>query len=121
MEAKEFGQYGGIWRAPKAYSFVARNNTQTDVRLVKKFSNWEYHHTSIEKRMPWVCEEAHCHGILTTSAHDSWFYGSIVCDSSCSGGYVLPAPWMMNEQISPGIIWYWIREGWLELRAYHIG
>lgn len=118
MEAKEFGQYGGIWRAPKSYTFLARNNSQTDVQLVKKFGNWEYNVTTIEKRMPWICEEDYCCGILTSGAHNPYYYGSILSGHSYKGlPYAgLPAPWMREEQASPGIIWYWMREGWLELQ-----
>ncbi|CAB3991659.1 Hypothetical predicted protein, partial [Paramuricea clavata] len=112
LEAKEFGQYGGIWRAPKSYTFLARNNSQTDVQLVKKFGNWEYNFTTIEKRMPWICQEDYCGGILTSSAHNPYYYGSILSGHSYKGlPYGLPAPWMREEQASPGIIWYWMREG----------
>ena len=118
MEAKEFGQYGGIWRAPKTYSFVARNNSQTNVELVKKFSDWEYSYLSIQKRMPWVCVEDYCQGIFLTASYDNGFWGSIVTGLSYGNDFGLPAPWMEEEQMSPGVIWYWIREGWLKLLSY---
>ena len=94
---------------------MARNNLQTDVQLVKKFSNWEYSHLTIEKRMPWVCAETYCLSILTTSSHDPFYFGAIVTGHSYGREFGLPAPWMDQEQRSPGIIWYWIREGWLKL------
>ena len=48
------GRWGGIWRAPRRYTFVATNNLQTDVQLVKKFDNWVYDDYGIEQRMPWI-------------------------------------------------------------------
>ena len=115
LEAKEVGQYRGIWHAPKTYSFVAQNKLQTDVQLVKKFSDWEYGEETFKKRMPWVCAEIYCSAILTTSSHDPNYFGSIVTGHSYGREYGLPAPWIHPEQISPGIIWYWIREGRLKL------
>ena len=48
------GRWGGLWRAPRHYTFVATNNKQTNVDLVKKFDNWKYDDYGIEKRMPWI-------------------------------------------------------------------
>lgn len=109
LEAKEFGQYGGIWVAPKSYSFLAKDKSQTNVQLVNKFGDWDYRGNTIEKRMPWICEN--CPAILTTAANSPDYFGSIVSGSSYSGQLGFPAPWMRNVEISPGIIWYWIKEG----------
>lgn len=111
-------QNGGIWKAPKSYSFVARNNLQTDVELLTKFGNWEYGILNLEKRMPWVCEESYCRGILTTSEHDLMYFGSIISGSLYDGNWGLPAPWFEDDADWPGIIWYWMREGELKLQAY---
>ena len=48
------GRWGGIWRAPREYTFVATDNKQTFVELVKKFDNWKYDDYGVEKRMPWI-------------------------------------------------------------------
>ena len=60
---------------------MATNNKQTDVELVKKFDNWEYSNTGIEKRMPWISGAR-----LTTSenANHLW-WGTITGE----GGLVL--------------------------------
>ena len=120
LEASASGQNGGIWRASKSYSFVARNNSQTDVELLTKFGNWEHGELSLEKRMPWVCEENYCFGILTTSEHKDKYFGSIISGSLYDGNWGLPAPWFGNDKNWPGIIWYWMREGMLKLQTYYI-
>jgi hypothetical protein len=51
------GHWGGIWSAPRGYSFLATDNRQTNVDLRKKFDDWEYKYAGIEKRMPYLCEE----------------------------------------------------------------
>ena len=48
------GRWGGIWRAPRDYSFVATNNKQTNVQLLKAFDKWKYDDYGIEERMPWI-------------------------------------------------------------------
>lgn len=48
------GRWGGIWRAPRDYSFVATNNKQTNVELMRAFDKWKYDDYGIEKRMPWI-------------------------------------------------------------------
>ena len=67
------GRWGGIWKAPRDYTFTATNNKQTKVELIKKFDNWKYSNGGIEQRMPWISGAR-----LTTSGHaqHSW-WGSI--------------------------------------------
>ena len=48
------GRWGGVWRAPRDYTFVATDNKQTNVELVKKFDKWKYDDYGVEKRMPWI-------------------------------------------------------------------
>ena len=59
------GRWGGIWKAPRGFTFTADNNKQTDIELVKKFDNWKYSDNGIEQRMPWISDAR-----LTTS-HDA--------------------------------------------------
>ena len=70
------GRWGGIWKAPRVFTFTADNNKQTDIELVKKFDNWEYSDYGIEQRMPWIS-----HAKLTTSqdAQRHW-WGTITCE-----------------------------------------
>ena len=63
-------RWGGIWEAPRGFTFTADNNKQTNIQLVKKFDNWEYSDSGIEQRMPWISDAR-----LTTShrAYRSWW------------------------------------------------
>ena len=67
------GHWGGIWEAPRAYSFVSKDNKQTSVELKHKFDKWTYQYSGISRRMPWVADAR-----LTTSqdAYKHW-YGSV--------------------------------------------
>lgn len=51
------GRWGGIWKAPRSYSFVKTDNSQTGVRLTKKFDEWGYSWYGLKKRMPWLYGE----------------------------------------------------------------
>lgn len=72
------GHWGGIWTAQRGYSFIAKNNKQSDIDLIKKFDNWEYSDGGIEKRMPWISGAR-----LTTSnnAYSNW-WGTITGTST---------------------------------------
>ncbi|XP_074614387.1 uncharacterized protein LOC141874129 [Acropora palmata] len=105
LEAQKPDRWGGIWRTQRSYTFVATNTKQTDIELVKKFDDWEYSNSGIEKRMPWISGAR-----LTTSenAYSSW-WGTITADDP----FFHPAPWMNGhlQESQPSHIWYWVREG----------
>ncbi|PFX13518.1 Disintegrin and metalloproteinase domain-containing protein 9 [Stylophora pistillata] len=105
LEAQSRGRWGGIWEAPRGFTFTANNNKQTNVELVKKFDNWEYSDSGIEQRMPWISDAR-----LTTSHHAyrSW-WGTITADAK----EYHPAPWIAGHLMErqPSYIWYWMREG----------
>ena len=44
------GRWGGIWSAPRSYSFTHELTNQTDVQLVTRFDNWKYSMESIQVR-----------------------------------------------------------------------
>lgn len=52
--AISIGKWGGIWEAPSTYDVSSRNAYQQDVKLLKKFSNWEYGEKSLQARVPYV-------------------------------------------------------------------
>jgi len=56
-------RWGGIWEADRSYTFTAKTDVQTNVRLLKKFDYWYYGNSGIDKRMPWISDEK-----LTTSS-----------------------------------------------------
>ena len=66
------GRWGGIWEAPRGYTFTAEDNEQTDIKLIQKFDNWIYSKFGIEKRMPWISGPR-----LTTSRYAYPWWGTI--------------------------------------------
>lgn len=109
LEAQNPGRWGGIWETERTYTFIATNEKQTDIQLVKKFDDWEYSDNAIEKRMPWISGAR-----LTTSrdAYSTW-WGTITADDK----HYHPAPWINGhlKEAQPSHIWYWIREGPYEI------
>ena len=81
-------------------------SNQTDIVLVKKFSQWDYVYSSIRRRMPYLSTNS-TNAILTTAENpDSNFYGTIIAKNHT----FMPAPWIENVAENPLHIWYWIRE-----------
>ena len=104
IDANTRGNWGAIWTANGAYSFVKTNNTQTDITINTKFGSWDYNGSGVEQIMPWYAPGSA--GTITTSsdANSDW-WGTLV--STAGFG---PAPWMgCCEMSDPGIIWYWVR------------
>lgn len=104
IDAATRGNWGGIWTANQAYSFVNSNNTQTDITLNTTFGSWTYNDSGIEKIMPWYSSGSQ--GAITTSndANGNW-WGTLVSTNGFN-----PAPWMgCCGNSDPGIIWYWVR------------
>ena len=90
-------------------SFMATNNKQTKVTLVKKFDHWKYSWwNSINKRMPWFDKTGtHNKALLTTSGSPTfWPSGSVIYGNMEYD----PAYWMAKGSGWPGTIWYWINE-----------
>jgi len=103
LEATTRGNWGGIWTANQAYSFVNTSNNQIDVTLNTTFGNWQYSDSGIEQRLPWYY--ANGPGYITTSSDaGSEWWGTLI------GTYFSPAPWLgCCGNSDPGIIWYWVR------------
>ena len=103
LDATTRGNWGGIWTANQAYSFVNTSNNQTDVTLNTTFGNWQYNDSGIEQRLPWYYSNGP--GFITTSTHPgSDWWGTLI------GTYFSPAPWLgCCGNSDPGIIWYWVR------------
>jgi len=107
MEATNRGNWGGIWTANGNYSFVATDNTQTDITLNTKFGTWDYDDSGVEARMPWYAGDYY--PTLTTNVNgfnDGAWWGTLVTtDTSWN-----PSPWMSGwGNPNPGVIWYWVR------------
>lgn len=104
LEATTRGNWGGIWTANQAYSFVHTDINQTDVTLNTRFGNWWDSDDAIEHRLPWYYSSGP--GVITTSSDpgNSW-WGTLVSVQGFS-----PAPWLgCCGNTDPQIIWYWVR------------
>ncbi|KAK3716434.1 hypothetical protein QZH41_016845, partial [Actinostola sp. cb2023] len=110
LEAHERGHWGGVWSAPRKYSFMATSTGQTQVTLLKKFDNWNWSWwKSVQNRMPWFDAHGKLNkALLTTSSRTT---------NSPSGSIIWgdteyrPAYWMRyGGMIHPGVIWYWVNE-----------
>jgi len=103
IDAYQRGQWGGIWTANDNYSFIATNNTQTNITLNTKFDNWEYSQGGgIDQRMPWYVNSAAY--ITTDDEGDGYWWGTLI---TWQGWY--PTPWIESQMPNPGIMWYWVR------------
>jgi hypothetical protein len=107
IEANERNRWGAIWTAVENYSFVATNNSQTNLIINRKFDNWNYDNNGVEARMPWYT--ANTSPTLTTNVNgysDGSWWGTLV---TTQAGWTT-APWMGSQGMaSPARIWYWVR------------
>lgn len=111
IDATTRGRHGGIWTANGNYSFVKKDNSQTDVTINTVFGNWTYvNEDGIMKRMPWYSSTAGSgYGVITTDDGNGNWWGTLISLSNWS-----PTPWISNAgggttNPNPGIIWYWVR------------
>lgn len=97
-------------RSTLFFSFMATNDKQTNVQLLRKFNNWEYSWwKSLNKRMPWFDSKGtHKKALLTTSTSPTYYpSGSIIW----GGTDRHPADWIWDGGMrDPGVIWYWVNE-----------
>jgi len=103
IDAYQRGHWGGIWTANDNYSFIATNNTQTNITLNTKFDDWEYSQGGgIDQRMPWyVNSDAY---ITTDDFGNNYWWGTLITWQGWT-----PTPWIESQMPSPGIMWYWVR------------
>ena len=91
-------------------SFMATNNKQTNVQLIRKFDDWEYSwYKSLNQRMPWFDAKGTGRmALLTTSSSPTHNpSGSIIW----AGTDRYPADWISAVGMrNPGVIWYWVNE-----------
>ncbi len=81
-------------------------NNQTDIILVKKFSQWNYVSSSLRERMPYLTPNDP-NTILTTAGNPQENqFGTIVSRNASHS----PALWIEGVANDPQVIWYWMRE-----------
>ncbi|KAF0295229.1 hypothetical protein FJT64_000668 [Amphibalanus amphitrite] len=102
-------RWGGVWFAPRSYSFVHETSSQTDVSIVRMFNNWAYKNRGIEKRMPWLNTGGLQPGVLTTSAspNSNWWGTLVTYETTTSYQH---SPWIHPEAPQSGTVLYWVRE-----------
>jgi len=104
IEADGTNQYGGIFDAPRDYTFLSTSNKQTNVKLVENFSNISKG-SNLATRMPRLGMTSAI--FLSTGSDGSDASGSFVYNegSSDSPSYL---PSMKDK---PVVVRYWMREG----------
>lgn len=103
IEADGKNRWGGIWEAPRDYTFLSTCDKQTKVKMVKKFDSWD-ENSNLGMRMPRL---ALSKDLLLSSA-------STVDDSSGSLVYnsgAISASYLKTKKPSPSVVRYWLREG----------
>ena len=110
IDANTRNNYGGIWTANAAYSFVNTSNANTNITLNKKYGTWSYNtnNDGISERMPWYGYVGSNTGFYSLSSGSGSWWGTLI---SHNANYN-PAPWigtLGGSAANPGIIWYWVR------------
>jgi hypothetical protein len=113
IDAGSRRNFGGIWTANAAYSFISTSNANTNLTENVKFGTWNYvgSNNGMALRMPWRSTTVGSGtGFLTLSDGSGNWWGTLVANNS----YYNPAPWISDAgggaaNQNPGIIWYWVR------------
>lgn len=113
IDAGSRRNFGGIWTANAAYSFMSISNTQTNLTENSKFGTWNYvgDNNGMALRMPWRSTTVGGGtGFLTLSNGTGNWWGTLVSNNVNYS----PAPWITDagggaSNQNPGIIWYWVR------------
>ncbi|KAF0308451.1 hypothetical protein FJT64_020339 [Amphibalanus amphitrite] len=104
-------RWGGVWLAPRHYSFVDETGGQTDVRLVRRFDSWYYKDAGLHSRMPWLRgSDYRENAVLSTSKRSSrnW-HGTLASHVNAPENY-RPSPWIDDLAPHSGRVLYWMRE-----------
>ena len=102
IEADGEKSWGGIWEAPRDYTFLSTSDKQTDVKLLEKFDSWN-EKCSLAYRMPRLDLSPDI--FLTSASLLSDPSGSIIYNNG-----VYQASYL-KEKNNPGVVRYWMREG----------
>ena len=104
-------RWGGIWVAPRSYSFVAETPDQTNVTCVRRFDTWRYKGDGINRRMPWLSMGTYDLGtsvivLSTNTPGNGW--GSLLYDEGTTS--YQQSPWSNKDATNSGKVLYWMRE-----------
>lgn len=102
IEADGKNRWGGIWEAPRDYTFLSACDKQTEVKLVKKFDSWD-ENSNLEKRMPRL--ETSNDVLLSSASTKDDLSGSLVYNSGA------PSASYLEKKPKPNVVRFWMREG----------
>ena len=104
IEGNARKQYGGIWKAPKYYTFMCMNTSQHSTILEKRYGDWQtVEGFSYMNRLPWLGTAP---VLLTTYDGSANWWGTLIQSGSPHFG-VGP----LINQITPTTkVFYWVRE-----------
>lgn len=112
IDANTRSNFGGIWTANAAYSFVSTSSSNTNVTENVKFGNWNYvsNNDGMSLRMPWYGYVGSNTGFYTLSSGSGNWWGTLIANNVNYS----PAPWIGSAgggtaSPNPGIIWFWVR------------
>ena len=103
IEADGKNRWGGIWEAPRDYTFLSTCDKQTEVRLVKKFDSWS-ENSNLAKRMPRLATSNDV--LLSSASTKDDLSGSLVYNSGAPS-----ASYLEKEKPKPNVVRFWMREG----------
>ena len=103
IEADGNNRWGGIWEAPRDYTFLSTSDKQTKVKIVKKFDSWD-ENSNLGKRMPRLGLSNDL--LLSSASTVDYSSGSLVYNSGASS-----ASYLEQEKPKPNVVRYWMREG----------
>ena len=103
IEADGKTRWGGIWEAPRDYTFLSTCDKQTKVKIVKKFDSWD-ENSNLGKRMPRLGLSKDL--LLSSASTVDEPSGSLVYNSGASS-----ASYLEQEKPNPSVVRYWMREG----------
>ena len=102
IEADGIGRWGGIWKAPRDYTFLSTSDKQTEVTIIKKFDSWDEDNT-LAKQMPRLGLTQDI--LMSTSSTSSDTSGTLVFNIRAG------SPTYLKEKPHPVVVRYWMREG----------
>lgn len=112
IDAGSRRNFGGIWTANSAYSFVSNSSSNTNITENSKFGTWNYvaDNNGMALRMPWYGYVGSNTGFYTLSSGSGNWWGTLIANNVNYS----PAPWISDagggtSNPNPGIIWYWVR------------
>lgn len=110
IDANTRNNFGGIWTANEAYSFVSTSNANTNIALNTNYGGWTYNSTNdgISARMPWHGYVGSNTGFYSLSSGSGNWWGTLIANNASYS----PAPWigtLGGYAANPGIIWFWVK------------